>query len=351
MRMRTVKTLLLVNLLLVFFSCSKQKGDGELPRAGNYTTAPFLAGNIGNRAVYWAGGQPVYLTDGHKNAGGMAMFISRQNNAVQDIYVAGYIGGEPCYWKNGELHLLPTNGLSGIAKSIYVAGNKVYVAGVVSHELTANAAMWEGDKLTLLDLGDAESNAAGISVYKGVVYVAGYTTVDTRIRACIWKNGALQLMPFSLDKDPNNKYDGSMSQGIFIDKGDVYITGVENHWNLTTTAAYWKGSKRVYLENTFGGAVGESIFKLNNDIYVSGYRFIDTELAAYWKNGKIKLLSNNPSEARAIVVGKDHVYIGGNELTNGVLLATCWVDGTAIRLSDKESDVHDVKLGQVFVNF
>lgn len=158
-------------------------------------------------------------------------------------------------------------------------------------------------------------------------------------------------MPFSLDKDPNNKHDGSMSQGIFIDKGDVYITGVENHWNLTTTAAYWKGSKRVYLENTFGGAVGESIFKLNNDIYVSGYRFIDTELAAYWKNGKIKLLSNNPSEARAIVVGKDHVYIGGNELTNGVLLATCWVDGTAIRLSDKESDVHDVKLGQVFVNF
>lgn len=348
--MSILKTFLILNLFLVFYSCSKQKEADEFPRVGNYVTAPFIAGNIGNRAVYWPSGQAVYLTDGSINAGGRGIFISAQDIAAQDIYVAGFLGGDPCYWKNGKIHLLPTNGTSGIANSIYVVDNKVYVAGYVSSDALMSAAMWVDDRLTILDKGNLESNAAGISVYKGTVYVSGYTKEDNRNRACIWKNGALQLMPLSLDNDANNKNDGSMAQGILIDKGNVYITGAENHRNQTNTAAYWKDGKRVYLDNAYGAAVGESIFKLNSDIYVSGYRFYDTELAAYWKNGKIKLLSNSVSNARAIAADKDHVYIVGNEFANGVLLATYWIDGTAIHLSNQESEAYDVKLGQIWVN-
>ncbi|UAY56884.1 hypothetical protein [Arachidicoccus terrestris] len=343
--MSVLKAFLVAGMFFLISGCSKQN-DNDIPRVGNYATVPFSTGYIGNRAVYWIGKEAVYLTEDSQKAAGRGIFI-----LDNDIYVSGYLGADPCYWKNGTIHLLPTNGKSGVARSIYVINNKIYVAGVINHDQTSNAAMWVDDKLTILDEGPSVSMGADISVSNGSVYVAGYTMLDGHLRACIWKNGVLQLMPFKTDDNPNSKNDGSTSEGIFTDKKDVYITGQEYHWNVSETAAYWKGNKLVYLENNVGAAVGESIFKRESDIYVCGYQYSEIQRAAYWKNNRIKLLSNHPSEARAIVAGKDHVYIVGNEFANGVQMATSWIDGQVFHMSEEESEAYDVKLGRIWVNF
>lgn len=64
-----------------------------------------------NIMVSWKNGQPTRLTDGKESAGVNAMAVSGQ-----DVYLAGYLEGNPTYWKNGKAVSLPeiTGHITGI---------------------------------------------------------------------------------------------------------------------------------------------------------------------------------------------------------------------------------------------
>ena len=165
-----------------------------------------------------------------------------------DVYIAGASSGgigtnfnfiAPCYWKNGTpTYLVSPKPLlyQGVAKSIYISGSDIYVVGDVSASagaLTGGAVCWKNGTPT--ELTTSKSHANCVVVAGNDVYIAGviYGT-EGNPHAAYWKNGVAVIL------DPNYH---SAANAIAVDGNDVYVAGNRG----LDLAMYWKNGNPVIL--------------------------------------------------------------------------------------------------------
>ncbi|WP_419032137.1 BACON domain-containing protein [Dysgonomonas gadei] len=290
----------------------KQDGQtqtGEVP-VGNDGVDVYVAGTEDGLACYWKNGEKVVLSNRVSEA--KSIFV-----AGNDVYVAGGDLGDGNnrnggYWKNGQ-HV----SLSGWAESIFVSGNDIYVAGSSDN----GACYWKNGVEIQLEGNDSRANS--VFVAGNDVYIAGGSSyVDESVsgefnyiqQACYWKNGKQVV----LDESEHCR----AATSVFVSGNDVYVAGRGyNKDKKVNVVRYWKNGHEVIVEEGDTDIGVTSLFVSGNDVYMSGYRLDKGSylyVAKYWKNGQATVLSSldpvdDPeAEANSIFVVDDDVYVAGD---------------------------------------
>ncbi|WHZ06869.1 MAG: hypothetical protein OJF59_000622 [Cytophagales bacterium] len=128
-------------------------------------------------------------------------------------------------------------------------------------------------------------------------------------------------------------------------KGDVYIAGLVNP-AAGPLAAYWKNNKMKQLSNELSQAFAIAVSDTN--VYIAGY-MNSTGTGVYWKNDtRTALPYLNALEAipYSITVSGSDVFIGGNLIyvvdgasPTTITKAAYWKNDKVMQLSDSQSNV------------
>jgi hypothetical protein len=131
------------------------------------------------KAAYWKNGSATQLADTNMISNANCLYIYGT-----DIYVAGWLGDSAVYWKNGQTYYLP-DGLPAQAFSIFVSGTDVYVAGGED----GVARYWKNGISTVLQSGN--TFAFSIFVNDGNAYIAGGKNSIPEY----WRNSSGNILP------------------------------------------------------------------------------------------------------------------------------------------------------------
>jgi hypothetical protein len=162
------------------------------------------------------------------------------------------------------------------------------------------------------------SACAEITDDKENIYMAGIYWEGNLRKACYWVNGLQKKLdtPIGAGSD-------SMARAIAVKNGKVYTAGIFSVRNppLTYNACFWVNRERKDLAVPEGVAysVARDIAVSETKVYVAGYyysddnytRRSDSTVACYWINGERIDMPEIGSEAYAIAVRNDKVYMTG----------------------------------------
>jgi hypothetical protein len=234
-----------------------------------------------NGPFYWKNGQKNILQiDGQ--FGGRARGVCVSDN---DIYISGEgLTGEPCFWKNNQPHYLPNqDGHLGSANKIIVKDDNIYISGYTefyndTYNLIYTPCYWmNADRIDLSKpLFSYDGLAFSMYVNSNDVYVCGYISDRKYDIPCYWKNGErIEL---------SNPMSDACALEIFVHDNSVYIAGYVNE-NNKIIPCYWMNNKKINLSNINGGRA-LTVFVTNNNIYIGGF-VVDNDgiqIPCYWKN-------------------------------------------------------------------
>ncbi|MDJ1500510.1 hypothetical protein [Xanthocytophaga agilis] len=106
-------------------------------------------------------------------------------------------------WVNGKVNTLSGDTTLSVANSIYVSGNDVYIAGTettglanINNGYIRAAKYWKNGTAINLDGSPYYSEAKSIYVSGNDVYVAGYKDIENAPNGIYWKNGVEVALPF-----------------------------------------------------------------------------------------------------------------------------------------------------------
>ena len=260
-----------------------------------------------------------------KNFDPATLSIDRSGEAISvcvpdsgGVYVAGYeINPQgktvATIWQNDDMpwHLSNVNG-DACANSVFVSQGVVWSAG---HEINDNLSYpmyWKGRERFILDGGDfvtRSASARSIFVVGNNVYVAGWQNdavgSQGKPEAAIWVNGNPILLG------------SGVANSIFVaENGQIFVAGYRtiNEGGLSV-ATLWRGNSSggsysfspMSLGDGGSNSVANSVYLLGGDYYVVGYQ-TDLEgkpVATIWKNGfadPVETAGETASEAKAIVI-------------------------------------------------
>ncbi len=132
---------------------------------------------------------------------------------------------------------------------------------------------------------------------------------------------------------------------------EIYVGGYEKNSFNVKVAKYWKNGQENVLGNGAKDSEVKDVTFNGADFYAVGYQTQsnDKNSAALWKNGELTYLTanSNVSNATSIIIANGDVYVGGNELINGISVAKIWKNGVGINLSDGSKNT---SITDVFVN-
>ena len=252
------------------------------------------------------------------------------------VYAAGYVYGglynQACYWKNGQITLLPPTPNSddnSFAYGIWVQGTDVYVVGASP----LGATLWVNGKPQII--GNSGSQAGSVTVSGKNVYIAGsqLNTADGPNNfAALWTNGQQTILP-------TNFVNVGASQ-VLVNGSDIYVLGgVDNGiGNFGAYAAYWKNDNFFQLTTDSVCSSAGGITVDGSDVYIGGTLTRGATTAVYWKNGTLIPLpsdSSNPGAGAIAVIGND-VYVAGGVYnpTRTIFNAVYWKNGQQYFLAD-----------------
>lgn len=247
----------------------------------------YISGNEQNSkgyhfAKYWKNSESILLVDSTSDFSSSAEDITVVNG---DVFIAGYLGGQAVFWKNGEVIFLTDEKTIGHALCITVSGNDVYVGGSVK---------------------DVNNK-----------YVAAY-----------WVNGN-EIRPA-----------GSYVNSIFVKDNNVYLAG-----SFGTTFKYLKNDSEVSLNEPSRDMGTSSIFvNENDDVYIAapGRIWHNDEQTKVMVDGKevgfafMQVLDNN-------------IYGGITYYNGSHYVAAYWKDGEVINITDgtNNSGVSDIEVVKI----
>jgi hypothetical protein len=152
--------------------------------------------------------------------------------------------------------------------------------------------------------------------------------------AKLWKNGvAVSLTDGSKNATGNS---------VYVVNNNVYIAGYENNGTVNV-AKLWKNGVPTALTDGSKNAQGNSVFVSGSDVYVAGYEYDQSGTvtkAVLWKNGIANSLTDGSWNAMAnsVFVNGNDVYVAGyfTKVTGntGIRVAVLWKNGVIIPLSD-----------------
>ncbi|MDF2517458.1 MAG: hypothetical protein K0R59_2754 [Sphingobacterium sp.] len=274
----------LFSFLITFISYAQNsKSSASKQNSGNRKNSEnqvdiYVAGSCYNEntrlhtAVYWKNGKPVVLTDGQSDAEATSMTV-----VGNDIYVAGNVGGQATYWKNGhETRIRKDEGDYNTAYSITVKNGDVYVAGYYR------------------DYNEFKTGYKDLAMY--------------------WKNGQPVTLPVPKFYNPvtGQSFDEIYSCATFITAvdDDIYTIG---NGSSPYIQIYWKNGNILETINELKYV--STIRQLNGNAYAVGKTH--SGQPAYWKNGIIESLSSKDGVANCIAISGSDVYIAGVDDSNG----------------------------------
>lgn len=174
--------------------------------------------------------------------------------------------------------------------------------------------------------------------YEPDIYIVGHLYDNTGYsRATYWKNG----VPTTLSTTGLNTY----GFDIALIDDDVYVTG-QRYITTHNVTRLWKNGTEIPLTNDANPSNVDRIQAVGNDIYMAGYEVLGGNLVAkYWKNENPVNLTNGTSAATAssIAVSGEDIYVAGNSIhTNGNTVATYWKNGVTHTVSSKITFAHGI---------
>ncbi len=133
---------------------------------------------------------------------------------------------------------------------------------------------------------------------------------------------------------------------IFFDGKDVYIAGAVNRGGKTL-AAYWKNGEEVVLESA-ATSLANSIKVHNGRIVVVGKVYLtpNKPVATYWDNGVRNEIATGISEAVALDIYHDELYIACYLNVANIRIPFYWQDGQVVQLS---TGLYDTQISDIVV--
>lgn len=314
-----MKKLRLLNFLLtavIFISCKKNNSEQINPTNRIVVTGSVLTNNGQNKPCYWDDKLRNDLPVTSEFPYGEAQGAFSYN---KDLYIAGFIYNDwdikPCYWKNGQITLLPSSQTYYQAIDIAVVNNDVYVLGVEYSNQVANPLFWKnGQPVTLNTSATIPIELVIVNAEPVIVFNGGY-----------------------LKGDVFTSFHAGSVLGVndaFVAGSDIYFSGSKRIFPIpnfeTAQAVYWKNNEMpVKLspdDNYFGSAYG--IFINNNIPYVS-YNWKATENAPVTYHlyngttsvpgafyiGRLVILNGNIYQAGIVYDNYDDVFFVENNST------------------------------------
>jgi hypothetical protein len=300
---KTHKYLFLSIIILFVTSCSKSD-NGSDNVTDNSVVNNFSDANkiyIAAGSFRWENGKSTELTSdlsGIPNNGiceGYSIF-----GLGSDIYIPGRKNTAsdnrslPAYWKNGIPNSLTifSNTTYGVAKSIFVEGNDVYVAGTLSY------------KSNQISNADAEM-------------------------ATIWKNNVSTKLSNSLI---------SRATSVFVSGTDIYVCGQEWNGSSGMVPTFWKNGTISRLSSAVGEA--NQIVVSGSDVYVVGWVSINNLFVPkLWKNGIDIPLGIERGIVTSILCSGSNLFVTGGEVSiDNKWIPFIWKNGQITRFTESKAE-------------
>ncbi len=207
------------------------------------------------KGCFSVNGKAVYLeiADGYSR-------LSVTNAAVcgNDVYAIGNCHADDssledmwCYWKNGKFHELGLpfdDGSWCIPWNIAVDGNDVYVIGEYFQGVDGYVCYWKNGEVVLMPELGKGTTWANMYVLSGNIYICGSRIVDNSYyKLFVWNNGT--------SYDMNDNLHTSVQSDIVVsDEGNVYICGSDGYGtgDDVNGAFIWKNGDRKYMTAMHG---------------------------------------------------------------------------------------------------
>jgi hypothetical protein len=297
-----------------------------------------------------------------------------------DLYISGTLGSgdtsHAVYWKNGNLVILPGDGLPSAAGNIAVSGTDVYVAGRKGNgfgywkngnyvslndtfNLSFSLAVSAGDIYMMSTLPNGNYYMGGYYKNGEFFRISSPDSINTNLTAIAVNGQDLLLGEIETDgsKPSVAKYllngtahdltDGTKFAyvyGVAFARNDIYVVGGEfDASGKYCTAKYWKNGIPYNVSDTTGYNMGTHIAISGINVYVSGYGYEGPFISAaprtakYWRNGVQTRITDGAydSEASWVEVSGTDVYVVFQEFTQGIFpVAKYLKNGTLVQLTD-----------------
>ena len=340
----------------------------------------YAAGGISGNAFILRDGVETKLTNSSTavdNNAIKSMFITSSNE-----YLVGYTGNTnyryATVWLNGKSSTLLSSLPISQANSVCVSGTDVYIAGeeynfggydfyspnnIIQNLNSINAKIWKNGVAILLPTTSGSSGGAKSVYVNGVdVYVAGYENGPNGTKvAKLWKNGIGTNLVTPVLTNPATTF--SVATSVFVSGTDVYVGGFQDNGNGEINAKLWKNGLSTSLSSGTNRSFVQSIFVNGTDVYAVGSSYgcsSYTSIATVWKNGIPIYLSDCKSQygyGQSIYVRGSDIYVGGNVInfyengtadnSNGYSRYTIWKNGSVFKQSSLGTQV--TRLESIFI--
>ncbi|MGY4385173.1 putative RecA/RadA family phage recombinase [Pedobacter sp. UYP24] len=325
--------------VLLFSACEGQQPKQDDPQIFTKDADVYVAGDENNTATYWKNGKAVHLTnpDNFSHASGIAI-------SVNDVYVSGY----------------QTNNKDSAANNSTSPNTVVVTPGSVNLPRSGTiAGYWKNKTFVKITDGAVNADASAIAISGKDIYIAGYECNGRKASpgsddlknavAKYWKNG----VPVVLTNGSNP----AKATAIAVTNTNVFAVGYEELGpNHLREARCWMNGKQINLKidkNLNHGSdysEANAVFVDGDNVYIAG---TESGLAAYWKNGIPVRLVNRAkgqpgqvddiivSSAHAIAVSGKDIYVAGAQdtLASTNTVAKYWKNGRPISLTHAPLDL------------
>lgn len=199
--------------------------------------------------------------------------------AGENVYVVGIVQGRGAIWINGEVKILDDNLGPSAMNSVYVVDNNVYVTG----EQNAHAAIWKNG--VAIELYNEWSKAFNVIQSGNNLYVLSMIYSYPVSYITVWKNNTIQIPIDSSESFLTG------ANSFFVSNDDVYVVGNKfpKYIDLPYQALLWTNGVQQVLGEDASGASANSVYVSGDDVYVVGKC---KEKATLWKNGEPIILDN-----------------------------------------------------------